>query len=124
MFFFTASEISQALESDPSAVFSMTAENKTQGKIDHPPEGDRPQIELEEPLANSTLVEQAKEGSNPSVPVSSGRQRRHRLRRQWKRLQARLAKLTVKPNGDGSQEPEAGSSSSHTPEHDNLSAKR
>ena len=122
--FLGAQEISQTLEANPSAVFSIAVENKTQGKIDHPPEDDRPQTELEEPLANSTLVEQAKEGSNPSVPVSSGRNRRHRLRRQRKRLQARLAKLTVKPNGDGSQEPEAGSSSSQTPELDNLSAKR
>ena len=121
--FLTASELSQALGSNPSAVFSMAAENKTQGKIDHLPD-DRPQIELEEPLANSTLLEQAKEGCKSSVPVSSGKQRRRRLNRQRKRMQARLAKLTVKPNGDGSQVPEAGSSSAQPPDDDNLSAKR
>lgn len=121
--FLTASELSQALGSNPSAVFSMAAENKTQGKIDHLPD-DRPQIELEEPLANSTLLEQAKEGCKSSVPVSSGKQRRRRLNRQRKRMQARLAKLTVKPNGDGSQVPEAGPSSAQPPDDDNLSAKR
>ena len=122
--FLTAHEISQALESDPSAVLSMTAENRTQGQIDHPPEGDRPQTELEEPLANSTLVEQAEEGSNPSVPVSSGKARRRRLHRQRRRLQARLARLTVEPNRGGSQVPEAGTYSAQTPEHGSLSAKR
>ena len=122
--FLTAHEISQALESEPSAVLSMTAEKKTQGQIDHPPEGDRPQTELEEPLANSTLVEQAEEGSNPSVPVISGKQRRRHLQRQRRRLQARLARLTVKPNRSGSQVPEAGTSSAQMPEHGNLSAKR
>ena len=121
--FLTAHEISQALESDPSAVLSMTAENKTQGQIDHPPEGDRPQTELEEPLANSTLVEQAEEGSNPSVP-RLGRQRRRRLQRERKRLQTRLARLTVEPNSGGSQVPEAGTSIGQTPEHGSLSAKR
>ena len=102
----------------------MTAENETQGKIDHPLEGDRPQTELEEPLANSTLVEQDKEESNSSVPVISARQRRRRAYRQRKAMQAKLSRLTVKPNGDGSQVPEAGPSSAKSPVHDSLSAKR
>ena len=122
--FLTATELSRTLESNPSAVFSMAAENKTQGEIDHLPEGDRHQIELEEPLANSTLVEQAKEGSKSSVPASSGKRRRQRLNRQRRRMQAKLTKLSVKPNGDGSQVPEAGPSSTQPPVHDSLSAKR
>ena len=122
--FFTASEISQVLESNPSAVFSMTAENETQGKIDHPLEGDRPQTELEEPLANSTLVEQDKEESNSSVPVISAKQRQRRAYRKRKAMQAKLNRLTLKPNGDGSQVPEAGPSSAKSPVHDSLSAKR
>ena len=121
--FLTAHEISQALESEPSAVLSMTAEKKTQGQIDHPPEGDRPQTELEEPLANSTLVEQVEEGSNPPVP-GLGKQRRRRLQRQRKRLQTKLARLTVEPNSGGSQVPEAGTSSAQTPEHGSLSARK
>ena len=102
----------------------MTAENETQGKIDHPLEDDRPQTELEEPLANSTLVEQDKEESNSSVPVISAKQRQRRAYRQRKAMQAKLSRLTVKPNGDGSQVPEAGPSSAKSPVHDSLSAKR
>ena len=99
--FLTASELAQALESDPSANLSVAVENKTQGNIDHLLEDDRPQEELEEPLANSTLLD-------PKVDKSAAKRAKRSLYRKRKRMYRSLAKLTTNPNGEGKQETEAG----------------
>ena len=78
--FLVASELAKSLETYPSASLSMTVENELHGKIDQLLEGDQPQIELDEPQANSTLIkpvdvtavstdtEAHKEGPRPSTP--------------------------------------------------------
>ena len=54
--FYSASELNLVLETNTSANLSLVAEKKSQGEIDHLAEGDQTHVELEEPVANSTLL--------------------------------------------------------------------
>ena len=107
--FLTASELAQALESDPSANLSVAVENKSQGNIDHLLGDDRPQGELEEPQANSTLID-------PIVDKSAAKRAKRSLYRKRKRMYRSLSKLTTNPpNGEGNHDPEAGPSGTQPP---------
>ena len=114
--FLTASELAQALESNPSTNLSVVVENETPGQIDHLLEGDRPQIELEEPQANSTLIEPVDVAAVPADNTDAEIVRRERKRakrrqyRQRRSLTRSLSNLSTNPNGEGSQETVAGPS--------------
>ena len=106
--FLVASELAKSLETYPSASLSMTVENELHGKIDQLPEVDRPQIELEEPQANSTLLEPVdvtaapadsdteaeKEGPRPSTPKVDMRERKRARRRQYRQRRALTGSLS------------------------------
>ena len=126
--FLNATELSQALETDPSVNLSVSAENQSLGNNDHLIND---QIELNEPQANSTLLEPVDapaipapvlaedadaeagtEGPKSSEPLESGKRRRQRLARQRRKLSASLSRLST---GDGPQDSEAGPSNTQTP---------
>ena len=122
-FFYTPSETNQALETEPSTNPSVVVETKSSGNIDQLLGVYRSnQIELEEPQANSTLLDPAeepaepasaeageaeseagKEGPKPSDVDRRERKRaKRRLTRQRKKLTRSLSKLTTDQNGQGS----------------------
>ena len=94
----------------------MVVENETPGQIDHLLEGDRPQIELEEPQANSTLIEPVDVAAVPADNTDAEivkRERKRAKRRQYRQrrsLTRSLSNLSTNPNGEGSQETVAGPS--------------
>ena len=128
-------EITNAFASGSSTSPSVAVDTR-QGIIDQLSKADlRTQNELEEPLANSTLLEKAdeaagtatvgetddsvgtaavglaeteagEEGSKPSVKSERKRIKRRRGRNQ-RALNKSLSKLPTKPNGQGNQDPEA-----------------
>ena len=128
--FLKASDLNKALESNPSMNLSMAVEADIEGNIEQSTQDTeldaQNQAPLDEPLANSTVLDPAEEPDEPAMVGETGtaaefeqvdgpnvnptvldkreRQRiRKRLARQRRALTRNLAKLSTNPNGQGNQ---------------------
>ena len=125
--FLKASDINKALETNPSLNLSMILEDESSGDTNQPTEVElRSQEQVDEPQANSTLLEPVEEPVEPaedgetgtetgkvgSEPTDSKERKRikRRLARQRRALTEKLSKLSTDPNGQGIQGTEASGS--------------
>ena len=116
--FLKASDITNALATNPSLNLSMILEDESSGNINQPSEVElRSQEQVEEPQANSTLlepedvpVEPAEDGETGTETGKVGSERKQikrRLNRQRKAMTEKLSRLSTDPNGQGSLGTEA-----------------